>query len=329
MKVPAFRSTRFMRRLMALFLAMGFQAYAGPAFSFPDKPVRIIVGFPAGGSSDLSARIVAEYLSGKWNVPVIVENRVGAGGTIAAAHVASSPPDGHTLLLIGPGTHAVSAATYTGLPYDAVKSFAPISQIGWGPYFILVNSDSELRTMRDLVSLAKTAPGRVSFASTGKGSGAHYMGETLAQVTGTKLLHVPYNGASPATLAVMGGQVTIAISDMSAAANTRSGKLRALAATTPSRSPLFPDIPTLMEQGVPASYTVSVGLVAAAGTPEKVIGQIHGAVSEALAAASVRQRLEALGFEAKANTPAEFAASIAGDVRRFGAFVEQAGLKQP
>jgi tripartite-type tricarboxylate transporter receptor subunit TctC len=197
------------------------------AATFPSKPMRIIVGFPAGGSSDGAARVIAERMSNDWGSPVIVENKVGAGGTIAAAIVAAAPADGHTLFLIGPGTHAVSSALYSNLPYDPIKSFASVTQIGLGPYFVLVNSSSPIKTVKDLVAIARSAPGTLSYASSGVGSGAHLVAESLAIATGTKLLHVPYKGAAPATVALLSGEVGFAISDSSAAPYIESG--------TPSR----------------------------------------------------------------------------------------------
>ena len=298
------------------------------AAAFPGKVVRIVVGFPAGGSSDGAARVIAERMSAEWNSPVVVENRVGAGGTIAAGMVAAAAPDGHTLFLIAPGTHAVSSALYANLPYDAIKSFTSVTQVGLGPYFVLVNATSRIRTMTDLVATAKGAPGTLAYASSGNGSGAHLVAESLAIATATKLLHVPYKGAAPATFALLSGDVSFAISDISAAPHIESGKLRALAVTTPQRSAQFPAVATLAEQGlVQAEYTISVGLVAPAGTPREVIRKINGAVVNALGNADANRKLVALGFEPRTSTPEDYDASIAADVEKFSRLVRQLGLK--
>ncbi len=297
--------------------------------AFPSRSVKIVVGFPAGGSSDITARILAERLANEWNNTVFVENRAGAGGTIAASYVAAAPADGYTLLLIAPGTHAVSSAMYDKLPYDPIKSFSSISQIAKGPYFVLVNSASNIKSMADLITQAKASPGKVTFASTGKGSGAHFVGESIAQASGAKLLHVPYNGAAPATLALLSGQVDIAISDMSAMPNILNGKLRALAVTTPQRFAQQPAIPTLAESGIPVEYTVSVGIAGPAGIPSDIVKKINASIARALQNDDAKKQLRTLGFEATPTSSDELAKIIAGDVKRFGAFIQQAGLKQP
>ncbi|MEK7943729.1 tripartite tricarboxylate transporter substrate binding protein [Pigmentiphaga sp. YJ18] len=303
-------------------------ARAQDADRYPSHPVRIVVGFPAGGSSDMAARIVAEGMNAEWSTPVFVDNRPGAGSTIGAAYVAAAQPDGYTLLLIGPGTHAVTSAMYPNLSYDAIKSFASVIQIAKGPYFVLVNATSGIKTMDELVQRARASARPISYASTGKGSGSHFVAESLSKAIGARLLHVPYAGAAPATLALLAGQVDFAISDMSAMTHMQSGKLRALAVTTPERLPLFRNIPTLAEAGVQGvSYTLSVGLVAPAGTPAGVIRKINATVERVLRKDEARRKLEALGFEPAPTTPEAFAASIASDVSRFSAFVEQAGLR--
>ena len=316
--------------LQAFFASCAFTSASAQtaAAAFPGKVVRIVVGFPAGGSSDGAARVIAERMSAEWNSPVVVENRVGAGGTIAAGAVAAASPDGHTLYLIAPGTHAVSSALYANLPYDAIKSFTSVTQVGRGPYFVLVSAASRIRTMTDLVATAKAAPGTLAYASSGNGSGAHLVAESLAIATATTLLHVPYKGAAPATLALLSGDVGFAISDISAASHIESGKLRALAVTTPQRAAQFPAVPTLAEQGLAqAGYTISVGLVAPAGTPRDVIGKINSAVVNALGNANANRKLVALGFEPMTSTPEAYDASIAADVEKFSRLVKQVGLK--
>ncbi|MBL0419324.1 tripartite tricarboxylate transporter substrate binding protein [Ramlibacter sp. AW1] len=320
------------RRRALLALAAAAAAGAWPVRAqqtgFPSKTVRIVVGFPPGGSSDSAARILAEKLALEWGSPVIVENKPGAGSTIATAQVASSPPDGHTLLLIAPGTHAVSAALFSNLSYDPVRSFTSITQVGAGTYFLLVNADTPYKTLRDLLDDAKARPGAVTYASTGNGSGSHLVAESLGSAAGVKFLHTPYNGAAPATLALLGGQVQFAVSDISAIGHLQSGKLRALAVTSNRRSPLVPSVPTIAEAGVPqAEYVLSVGLVGPAGVPGPVVDQLHAAVSKVLALPDVRQRMAALGFDAEPSSPQAYGQTIASDVDKFGKLVRQVGLK--
>jgi tripartite-type tricarboxylate transporter receptor subunit TctC len=295
---------------------------------FPSKPIRIVVGYPPGGSSDNIARVVAERMSIEMNAPVVIVNRPGAGSTLAAGMVAAAPADGYTLLLLSPGTNAVSAAMYPNLPYDPVKSFAPISQLAFGPVFVLVGSASPLKSMSDLVAVAQAAPGKLTFSHSGTGTGPHLVGEAIALAMSTKFVHVPYAGAAPATLAVLGSQVDFSISDISAVPHLQSGALRALAVSTPQRWRQYPNVPTLRQSGVNFDYTLSVGLVATTGTPAEIVQKLHAAVSKAVASPEAQQRFATLGFEASATSPEAFGAMVAGDVAKFGPIVRQTGLKQ-
>jgi tripartite-type tricarboxylate transporter receptor subunit TctC len=316
------------------FVACVFALIAGAAAAqappdFPSRPVRIVVGFPPGGSSDVSARLVAERMSDEWKQPVIVENKPGAGGTIAAAFVAAAPPDGYTLLHLGPGTHGISAALYKSLPYDAVKSFTGVGQIAVSPFVIVVASSSTLKTMNDLLELARAKPGQVSYASSGSGAGPHLVTEVIASATGVKLLHVPFKGAAPATAAALAGQVDFATVDSaSAIPHVQGGRLRALAVTTPARSALYAGVPTVSEAGAPGfSYPSSVGISAPAATPRETVHKINAALNRALAQPAVRTRLEGLGFEAAPMSAEEFDRFVAGEVRRYGDLVRELGLK--
>ena len=215
-----------LRVVAACFVIMAStHAYAQVTGAFPARPVRIVVGFPPGGSSDVSARIVAEKMSEEWKQPVIIDNKPGAGGTIAAAHIAASPPDGYTLLHVGPGTHAISSAVYKGLSYDAVKSFAGVGQIAVSPFVVVTGASSSVKTMRELLDLARAKPGQVSYGSTGSGAGPHLVTEIIAFASGVRFLHVPFKGAAPATAAALAGQVDFAMVDSaSAISHVQSGK---------------------------------------------------------------------------------------------------------
>jgi tripartite-type tricarboxylate transporter receptor subunit TctC len=318
--------------VLAAGLGCAAYAVAGPVFAqaapFPSKTLRIVVNFPPGGSSDGVARILAEKLSADWGSAVIVENKPGAGGTIATALVAAAPADGYTLLLIGPGTHAIASALYTKLPYDPIKSFTSVSQVGVSTYFVLVNASSKVATMKELIDNARANPGGLSYASTGNGSGSHLVSESIALATGTKFLHAPFAGAAPATLALLSEQVNFAISDVSAVPHLQSGKLRALAVTSNVRFPQLPNIPTIAEAGLPeVMYVLSVGLVGPARIPRDVVTKINTSVERVINDENSKKRLAALGFDARSSTPEEYGNVIANDVVKFARLVKQVGLK--
>ncbi len=311
-------------------LLAGMHALAqGAAEAFPGKAVRIVVGFPPGGSSDVSARLVAERMSDEWKQPVIVDNKPGAGGTIAAALVAAAPPDGYTLLHVGPGTHAITSALYPNLSYDAIRSFAGVGQLAVAPFVVVVSASSSVKSMKELLELARSRPGQVSYASSGSGAGPNVVTEIVALSSGVQFLHVPFKGAAPATAAALAGQVDFAMADSaSAIAHVQSGRLRALAVTTASPSPLYRGVPTMSEAAVPGfAYPSSVGILAPAGTPREVIVKVNAALGRALASETVRGRLNALGFDAITMTPDEFDAFMANEVRKYTKIVKDMGLK--
>jgi tripartite-type tricarboxylate transporter receptor subunit TctC len=268
-------------------------------------------------------------MSEEWKQPVIVDNKPGAGGTIAAAFVAASPADGYTLLHVGPGTHAITSVLYKDLTYDALKSFAGVGQIAIAPFVVVVNGSSSIKSMKELLDLAKSKPGQVSYGSTGSGAGPNVVTEIIALATGVQFLHVPFRGAAPATAAALGGQVDFAMADSaSAIAHVQSGKLRALAVTTAQPSPLYRGVPTVAEAAVPGfAYPSSVGFLAPAGTPREVILRINAALGRALGNETVRSRLNGLGFDAAPMTPDEFDAFMAGEVRKYTKIVRDLGLK--
>ena len=315
------------RFCLALLAALVLPALAQEGF--PSKPVRMVVGFPPGGSSDVSARLVAERMSEEWKQPVVVDNKVGAGGTIAAAAVAAAPADGYTLLHVGPGTHAITSVLYKDLSYDALKSFAGVGQLAVAPFVVVVPASSPVGSMKQLIELARTSPGKISYGSTGAGAGPNIVTEIIALSTGVQFLHVPFKGAAPAVAATLGGQVDFAMADSaSAIPHVQSGKLRALAVTTAAPSPLYKGVPTVAESVVPGfAYPSSVGFLAPAGTPREVIARINAALGRALANDSVKARLNALGFDPAPMTPEEFDAFMALEVRKYTKIVKDLGLK--
>lgn len=327
-KVSAVK-TSILAALVTVACAVALPAFGQDAASFPNRPVRIVVGFPPGGSSDVTARIVAERMSEEWKQPVIVENKPGAASTIAAAYVAGSPADGYTVLHLGPGTHAISAATYRGLTYDPVKSFAGIGQIAVSPFVVVVPTNSPFKSLKEVVDAAKAKPGQVSYASSGSGGGPNLVTEVIASSAGVKFLHVPYKGTGPAAAAAVAAQVNFATVDSaSAIPYVSGGRLRALAVTTEKRSALFKDVPSVAEAAVPGfAYPSSVGIAAPAGTPREVVLKINAALNRALGLPTVRQRLEALGFEAAPMSADEFHAFLAKEVAKYGNVVRDLGLK--
>jgi tripartite-type tricarboxylate transporter receptor subunit TctC len=309
-------------------LALLAAASAALAQTFPSRPVRIIVPFPPGGSADASARIVAEKTSGEWKQPVLVENKPGAGTTIAAAFVAGSAPDGYMLYLTGPISHAVSAALYKNLSYDAVSSFAAVARVASAPFILVVHPSVKANSVQELIALARAGSGALTYASSGSGAAPHLAAEMLASMTGTKFVHVPFKGTAPALVALLGGQVDFQIADVAAIPHVRAGKLRALAVTTAKRSALVPEIPTIAESGVPGFDVPSAtGILAPAGTPREVVAKINAAINRALATEEVRQRLNAQGFEPAPATPEEFGAFLASEVRKYARVIQEAGVR--
>ena len=315
----------------ALLLAL-LALIAGPAAAqddFPSRAVRIVVGFPPGGSTDVSSRIVAEQMAKDLKQPVIVENKPGAASTIAAAFVAAAPADGYTLLNVGPGTHGTTAALYKQLPYDAIKSFVGVGMIATQPFVVVVAAESPAKSLRDLIDAARSRPGQVPYGSTGSGGGPNLVTEVVAAAAGVKFLHVPFKGAAPAAAAAVASQVEFAMVDASAALPfVAGGKLRALAVSTPQRSELFAGVPTIAEAAVPGfSYPSSVGLAAPAATPREVVLKINAALNRALAEPAVRERLRGIGLIAAPMGAEEFNAFLGDEVRKYAKVVRDLGLK--
>ena len=309
-------------------LALVAAASTAVAQTFPSRPVKIIVPFPPGGSADAAARIVAEKTSEEWKQPVLVENKPGAGTTIAAAFVAGSAPDGYVLYLTGPISHAVSAALYKNPGYDAVSSFAAVARVASAPFILVVNPSVKANSVRELIELARARPGALTYASSGSGAAPHLAAEMLASMTGTKFVHVPFKGTAPALVALLGGQVDFQIADVAAIPHVCAGKLRALAVTTARPSALVPGVPSVAESGVPGFDVPSAtGILAPAGTPREVVAKINSAINRALATGEVRQRLNAQGFEPAPATPEEFAAFLASEVRKYARVIQEAGVR--
>ncbi|MGH8518872.1 MAG: Bug family tripartite tricarboxylate transporter substrate binding protein, partial [Panacagrimonas sp.] len=317
-----------MRSLQTLACAgLLWGALAVQAQGWPQKPVRVIVPFPPGGGVDVTARLIGDKLARALGQPVLVENRGGAGGTIAAAAVAKAAPDGYTLLQNSITTHGVGPHLYTKLPYDPVKDFAPVSGLALLPLIMAVNAELPFRNINDVVNQAKAQP--VNFASSGNGGAPHMAAELFKSVTGAPLTHVPYKGSGPAVADLVGGRVQIMFDAApSLIAHIRSGRLRVLGAASAERNRLLPEVPTFGELGYPkVAVSLWYGLLAPAGTPKPVVERLNREALRALTSPDVRDKLQAQGAEPMPGTPEAFASFMQEEMAKWAPVVKQAGVK--
>ncbi|WPB57344.1 tripartite tricarboxylate transporter substrate binding protein [Xylophilus sp. GOD-11R] len=318
----------FNRRVAIGLIAIAASAGA-LAQSFPSKPIRVIVPYPPGGTTDIVARLAAQQIGEKLKTQVIVDNRAGANGAIGAVEVARAPADGYTLLMATASTHGINSAVYRNLPYDAVKDFSPVSNVASTPNIIAVHPSVPAKNLQELLALARAQPGKLNFGSTSLGGSPHMSAELLKMMANVDMVHVPYKGAAPMLTDLMGGQVQIGFDNLpSTIGFVKAGKVRAIAVTTPQRWPGAPDIPTVAESGLPG-YEVSgwFGLLAPAGTPKAVVDTLQQAVADALKQPEVRQQLLDLGASPVGSTPDAFARQIAADVQKWRDVVKTTGLK--
>lgn len=299
------------------------------ATDYPTKPIRLVVPFSAGGTSDFLARTVAEKLGENLDTTVIVDNRPGAGGNIGSNIVAKADPDGYTLVLGTVGTHSINDSVYKEMPYDAVKDFAPISLIAAVPNILVANPSVKANSVQELIALAKSNPGAITFASSGNGSSIHLSGEMFKSLAGVDMLHVPYKGSGPAVIDLLGGQVDIMFDNMpSALPHVREGKLKALAVTPSERSQAAPELPTIAEAGVEGySAAAWFGLLAPAGTPQDVVNKLNAEMVKILAMPDVKERLAGQGAEAVSTSPEEFAEYIKAEQKKWADVVKASGFQ--
>lgn len=320
----------FLKGTIVGWLALAAVIAAGPAAaqSYPNKSIRIIVPFAAGGASDVMARVVGDKLFAKWNQPIVVENRTGAGGTLGADVVAKSAPDGYTLLLGTSATHTIAPSLYANLSYDPEKDFAPISAVSTIPLVLTVTPELPAKSVAELIAYAKKNPGEIEFASSGNGSITHLSGEMFAHMAGIKLVHVPYRGSAPAITDLLGGRIKMMIDHTpTVLTHIRAGKLTALGVADPKRLEDLPDVPTIAEAGVPGYEVRSwVGILAPKGTPADVVDALNKAIVEALAMPDAIERLKSVGARSAANSPEQFAQLIATDRKLWAEVVTRAGV---
>ncbi len=312
----------------ALLAAAALHTGSAAAQAYPSKPIRLMVPFPPGGSTDIIARIVAQKLTAQLGQPMVVENRGGAGGTIGTAVVAKAAPDGYSLMVGTTSTHVVAPSVYAKLEYDPVKDFAPVSLMAVTPYLLVVNPAVQAKTVKELVELMRAQPGRLNYASAGIGSTTHLAMEMLKFASGTYALHIPYNGNGPAGAAVIAGQVEILFGSLPAVLpHARSGRVRALAVGTLKRSPSLPEVPTVAESGYPGfDASLWLAIMAPAGTPAPVIERLHKEVVAAVSAPETRDLLDKNGAEVLTSTPGELAAMIRDGVAKYAKIVKTAGV---
>jgi tripartite-type tricarboxylate transporter receptor subunit TctC len=319
-----------MKLRVVLLLAWTLVLAAGSALAqYPTKPVRIIVPYPPGGTTDILARLVAKGLTDKFGQTFVVENRPGASGAIGSQAVAKSPPDGYTLVMGTISSHGINSALYKALPYDAVKDFAPVTNVASTPNVITVNPGVPAKTLNELLALAREKPGKLNFGSTSQGGSPHMSAELLKMMAHVDLVHVPYKGAGPMLADLIGGQIQIGFDNLpSSMSHIKSGKVRAIAVTTAKRWPGAPEIPTVAESGVPG-YEVSgwFGLLAPAGTPKPVIDALYRAIADILKQPDVAKQLLELGAEPAANGPDAFGRQIADEVEKWKKVVAATGVK--
>ncbi|MBU3574429.1 tripartite tricarboxylate transporter substrate binding protein [Polynucleobacter sp. UK-Mo-2m-Kol15] len=296
---------------------------------YPNKPIRLIVAFPAGGSTDIVGRIVAQKLSERLGQAIVVENRGGAGGTIGTDAAAKAAPDGYTLTLGTTSTMAVAPGAYSKLGYDSVKSFSPISLVAVTPYLLVVNPELPAKTLAELVTLAKSQPGKLNFASAGNGSTTQLAMEMLNDVTGMKMTHVPYKGNADADLAILSNQVQVLFGSMPALLqHAKQNKLRALAVGTTKRSPALPDVPTVAELGYPGfEAALWLGVLAPAGTPKPIIDRLNKELVAIAATPDFKAAMDKNGADATSNSPEQFASLIQNEVSKYGAITKKLGIK--
>src|SRR5436853_2184440 len=302
---------------------------AAAAQDYPARPITLVVPYAAGGGNDVMARIVAEKMSKSLGQQIVIENKGGAGGSIATRQVAKSAPDGYTLGLGGTGTLAINPTLYPNVGYDPRKDFAPVGLIATSALVVLVHPSIETKSIAELIALAKREPGRLNYASAGSGSGIHLGTELPAHMAGIKLTHIPYKGSAPALTDLLGGHVAIYLSSLPAAISlVKEGKVRALGVTGPKRSPIFPDLPTVSEAALPGYEAVlHYGIVAPAGTPQPIIDKLNVALNAALSEDDVRARIVADGAEPLPTTPAEYAADIDREETKWSKIVKMSGAR--
>jgi tripartite-type tricarboxylate transporter receptor subunit TctC len=327
MRIPSF-PPRVMRHLLVIALAFALVP-AAHAQDFPFKPVRLVVPFAAGGSTDAIARLVGQKMAESLGQPVVVENRPGAAGAIASGQVAKAPGDGYTMLMATTSTHAILPVANPKLPYDAIKDFAPVGLVARAPNLLVASPTLKAESVKDLIALAKSNPDKLTFASSGSGTITHLVGELFKSSAGIQAVHVPYKTGVQALADVVSGQVAFQFDSIVwTLPQVRAGKLKGLAVTGLSRSPLAPELPTVAEAGLPGFEGVTwFAFVVPAGTPEDVVSRLSKELNQALKAPEIQEKLAAQGAEAAPGRPEDLTRLMREDAVKWGKVISDAGVK--
>jgi len=315
--------------LALLCAAIAAVPLASQAQSYPTKPIRVIVPYPPGGTSDILARSIGQKLSETLGQPVVVENKPGANGNVGADLVAKAAPDGYTLLLADIGALAISPSVYPTLPFDPAKDFAPVTMVAYSPHILVVHPAVPAATVQELVALAKSKPGKLNFAISGVGGAPHLAGVEFALRTGIDWAYIPYKGGSQAIADVAGGQADVTLNGMLATYPlVQGGKLKLLAVSSAKRMSAIPNVPTIAESGLPGFETGSwQGVVAPAGTPRDVVAKLNAEIAKIVTSAEMRERLSVQGADVRTNTPDEFSTFIKNEKARWAKVVKDANVK--
>ena len=318
-----------MRRLPAIVLALAACACAY-AQNYPSRPVKMVVGFPPGGGTDVVARIIAPGLGENLGQPVVIENRPGATGTVAAAMVAKSPADGYTIMMGHVSVNAIAPSLFPNLQYDAIRDFAPVTLAASVPHFVVVHPSLPVHSIRELIAYAKERPGKLSFPSAGNGSTPHLAGEIFKAMAGVDLVHVPYKGTGQSVADLLAGQHQVGFDTAPASAGyVRSGRMRVLGVSSAKRLPEYPDVPTVAEAGVPGYEVITwYGVFAPGGTSPAIVGRLHAEIVKAMQAPAAHARLAEAGADGSVTrTPEEFGAIVRADTARYAKIIKEAGLR--
>ena len=314
--------------VLAMSTALAWSSAARAQQAYPAKPIRLILPFPPGGSTDIVARLIGQKLTESWGQPVLIENRPGAGGNIAAETAARAAPDGYTLFQVNVA-NAIGATLYPKLPYDLITSFAPVIQLATTPYVLLAHPTVPAKNTAELIALAKARPGQLNYASAGGGSATHLSGELLKSMAGVNIVHVPYKGTGPAVTALLSGEVDLYFATVPAALPlVEAKKLRALGVTSARRSPLMRDVPAIAEAGL-KGYETSTwhGVLAPAATPADVVVKLNAEIARTLAQPAVKERLVGQGLDPVGGTPEQFGAYLKTEISKWAVVVKASGAR--